>query len=116
MNQHPAIVDNALRIVGSHARDMVQQVVEMSRKRVQQRVAGAMLRLAEQAGTEVADGIQIDFPVTRDDLAAMAGVTYFTISRTLSGWQRLGFVRNGRRRVTILAAHKLAQIANGGEP
>ncbi|MCA6110929.1 helix-turn-helix domain-containing protein [Bradyrhizobium cenepequi] len=32
------------------------------------------------------DGVQIEFPITRDDLAEMAGLTYFTISRTLSLW------------------------------
>lgn len=113
MRRHPAIAENALRIVGGRAREMVQRVVETSGKRVEQRVAAALLRIAEQGGTRVADGVRVEFPITRDDLAEMAGATYFTISRTLSGWQRLGLVRSERQRITILSADRLSLIAEG---
>lgn len=113
MGRYPILTENALRIVGNRAKEMVERVVSMTGKRVEQRIAAALLRLAEQAGTKVDDGVQIEFPVTRDDLAEMAGVTYFTISRALSGWQKLGLVRNGRQRVILLAPDKLARIAAG---
>jgi CRP-like cAMP-binding protein len=113
MRQYPVLAENALRIVGTHARDMVARVVEMSGKRIEQRVAGALLRLAGEVGIEVETGIQLAFPVTRDDLAGMAGVTYFTISRVLSRWQRGGLVKNGRQRLTILAPAHLGRLAAG---
>ena len=113
MRRHPALAENTLRIVGTHARDMVARVVETSGKRVEQRIAGALLRLAGEVGTEVEAGIQLAFPITRDDLAGMAGVTYFTISRVLSRWQRGGLVRNGRQRLTILAPAQLVRLAAG---
>jgi len=115
MHRYPVLAENTLRLVGTHAHDMVARVVEMSGKRVEQRIAGALMRLACQVGTEVEAGIQLAFPVTRDDMAGMAGVTYFTLSRVLSRWQRSGLVRNGRQRLTILSPAHLTRLAAGGE-
>jgi CRP-like cAMP-binding protein len=113
IKQHQAIMDNTLRIVGTRTKDMVQRVGDMSGKSVERRIAAALLRLAAQAGTKAEDGIQIQFPVTRDDLAEMAGLTYFTISRTLSLWQKQGLVKSRRQRMTVLDPNRLAEIADG---
>lgn len=114
LQQHPAIMKNALGIVSTRTRDMVQRIAEMSDKNVERRIATALLHIAAQAGTAGEDGIQIQFPVTRDDLAEMAGLTYFTVSRTLSLWQKQGVVRNGRQRMMVLNPKRLAEIADGG--
>jgi CRP/FNR family transcriptional regulator, nitrogen oxide reductase regulator len=116
LRQYPPIAESALHFVGQRASEMVQRIVEMSGKRMEQRVASALLRLADQAGTKAHDGIRIEFPVTRHDLAEMAGATYFTISRTLSDWKRRGLVNTSRQCVTILASHRLARIAAGYDP
>lgn len=113
LKQYQAIMDNTLAIVGTRTRDMVQRVGDMSGKNVERRIAAALLRLADQAGTKSGDDIQIQFPVTRDDLAEMAGLTYFTISRILSAWQKQGLVSSGRQRLTILDRKRLAAIADG---
>lgn len=115
LKEHQAIMDNTLRIVGTRTKDMVQRLGDMTGKSVERRTAAALLRLAAQAGTRVEDGIQIQSPITRDDLAAMAGLTYFTVSRTLSLWQKQGFVRSGRQRITVLDPNRIAQIADGGK-
>lgn len=116
MSQHQTLVENTLRIVSGRTKDMVQRVIEMSSKRVEQRIAAALLRLAGQAGIETNDGIHIEFPVTRDDLAEMAGLAYFTVSRTLSLWQKQGVVRGGRQRLTILDPGRLQEIAGARIP
>jgi CRP-like cAMP-binding protein len=116
MRQYPSIAEGALHVVGQRASEMMQRIVEMSGKRMEQRIASALLRLAGQAGTKAHDGIRIEFPVTRGDLAEMAGATYFTISRTLSRWNKQGLVKTSRQRVTILAGHRLTRIAEGSDP
>lgn len=116
MRRHQAVMANMLGIVGSRARYMVQRANDLSGKSVERRVAAALLRLAAQAGTKTENDIQIRFPVTREDLAEMAGLTYFTISRTLSLWQKQGLVSGGRQRMTILDARRLAEIADGRGP
>jgi CRP-like cAMP-binding protein len=111
--RHPAIMNNALRIVGTRTGEMIQRLGEMSGKNAERRIAAALLRLAAQAGTKTTDGIEILFPVTRDDLAEMAGLTYFTISRTLSVWQKQGLVSSGRQRMMVRDPRRLAEIADG---
>ncbi len=113
LKQHPAIMDNTLAIVGARARDMVQRVGDISGRNIERRIAAALLRLADQAGTQSGDGIQIQSPVTRGDLAEMAGLTYFTISRALSAWRKQGLVSSGRQRMTILDRERLSAIADG---
>jgi len=51
--------------------------------------------------------------VTRGDLAEMAGLTYFTVSRMLSLWQKQGLVKSCRQRMTVLDPDRLAEIAEG---
>ena len=74
--------------------------MEMTSEQVEQRVARAMLRLVQQSGRKTADGIEIDFPITRQDIAEMTGTTLHTVSRLLSRWEDEGLVRGGREKVT----------------
>jgi len=49
--------------------------------------------------------------LTRQDLAELTGTTLYTVSRTLSAWQRRGLVDVGRTRVVIREPHGLVTIA-----
>jgi CRP-like cAMP-binding protein len=80
-------------------------------ERVERRIARALLRLAHHAGRRVETGVEIDFPLSRQDLAQMTGTTLFTVSRTLSAWQGDGLILTRRRRVTIRQPHRLVRIA-----
>jgi len=57
------------------------------------------------------EGTMIDVSLSRQDLAEMTGTTLYTVSRTLRGWQRRGFVKGGRQRVTLLQTQRLIAIA-----
>jgi CRP-like cAMP-binding protein len=109
--QHPALATNTLQTVGSRLQETHTRVVEMSTQQVERRVAHALLRLAKQAGRKVADGIEIDFPISRQDIAEMTGTTLHTVSRTLSGWESQGLIESGRQRITLVDPHKLFLIA-----
>ena len=78
--------------------------------RVERRVAHALLRLAKQAGRKVEQGVEIDFPISRQDIAEMT-TTLHTVSRTLSGWEQQGLVESGRQRIVLCDPHKLFQLA-----
>ena len=83
----------------------------LSTERVEQRIAKAILRLARQAGRQVAGGVEIDFPITRQDLAEMTGSTLHTVSRTLAGWDQAGVTASRRRGVTVRDMAELARLA-----
>jgi CRP-like cAMP-binding protein len=57
--------------------------------------------------------VEIDFPVSRQDVAEMTGTTLHTVSRILSEWEARGLVESGRQRIVLLDQDKLAAIAAG---
>jgi len=111
--KHPSLAVNTLQTVGNRLQDAHTRVVEISTEQVEKRVAHALLRLAHQAGRKSEDGIQIDFPISRQDVAEMTGTTLHTVSRILSSWEERGLVESGRQRITIRDPHKLFLLAEG---
>ncbi|SFJ04067.1 cAMP-binding domain of CRP or a regulatory subunit of cAMP-dependent protein kinases [Bosea sp. OK403] len=114
--KHPTLAVNTLQTVGSRLQDAHARVVEMSTEQVERRIAHALLRLAQQSGRKVEAGVQIDFPISRQDVAEMTGTTLHTVSRVLSAWEDRGFVASGRQKITILEPHRLFVLAEGGLP
>ena len=109
--EFPAFGANAYQTIGSRLQDTQARVMEMSTAQVEQRIANALLKLVNQAGKKTGDGIEIDFPITRQDIAEMTGTTLHTVSRLLSGWEDEGLVRGGRQKVTVVDPHQLLLIA-----
>lgn len=64
---YPALAANTLRTVGSRLQEAHTRVVEISTQQVEQRVAHALLRLVNQSGRKTAQGIEIDFQLSRQD-------------------------------------------------
>jgi CRP-like cAMP-binding protein len=111
VEKYPALAGNALQVVGARLQESQARVVEMSTEQVGRRVAHALLRLARQAGRPVGSGIEIDFPISRQDIAEMTGTTLHTVSRILSAWESQGLVDGGRQRIVLRDPHKLLQLA-----
>lgn len=109
----PTFGMNTYKTVGARLQDVQTQVVEMATEQVEQRVAHALLRLVRQSGTKTEDGILIDFPISRQDIAEMTGTTLHTVSRLLTAWEEKGLVRSGRRQVSVTEPHKLMLLAEG---
>lgn len=107
----PGFVAKVYNVIGDRLQETQDRVVELSTGQVEQRIAQALLRLTAQSGRTVDEGIQIGFPITRQDIAEMAGTTLHTVSRLLSNWERQGVVTGGRRKVVVTDLNCLAQIA-----
>ena len=116
IGRNPAFAMGALQTVGRRLQDAHSRIRELSTEAVERRIAHAIFRLVNQAGRKTPKGIEIDFPVTRDDIAEMSGTTLHTVSRVMSGWQQKGLVTLGRRRVMVNDAHRLFILAEGSEP
>jgi CRP/FNR family transcriptional regulator, nitrogen oxide reductase regulator len=111
MTEHSRIAMNAVAILGGRYHETQIRLGELSTQSVDRRLAHTLLRLVRQAGRRTAVGIEISFPLTRQDLAELAGTTLHTVSRTLSTWERQGIVLSGRRRVVVCALEALTTIA-----
>jgi CRP-like cAMP-binding protein len=111
MEKYPKLAINSLSILAKHIQEFQDRFREMATERVERRIARALLRLASQTGVKVEIGILIDLTLTRQDLAEMTGTTLYTVSRTLSQWEKDGLVHSQREQVTILSPHRLVVIA-----
>ncbi|MGB3556222.1 MAG: Crp/Fnr family transcriptional regulator [Jannaschia sp.] len=99
--------------VGRRLAEMNDRIVEMATQAVEQRVASAVARLANQTGRRTNDGIEIGFPITRQDLSELTGTTLYTVSRLLSAWERDGIVLSTRKRVVVTDPHRLVELVEG---
>lgn len=111
---HPVVAMNALGILGRRYHEMQRRLSELSTDVAERRIARAVLHLIRQAGRRTARGIELAFPLSRQDLAEMTGTTLHTVSRTFSAWEGQGFVGSGRRRIIVREPHRLAAIAGEG--
>lgn len=115
VEEHPAIGIGMALSMGRHVEDMHSRMTELATEPVERRVAHAVLRLARGAGQPTDGGVRVDFPVTRQDLAEMAGTTLHSVSRVVSAWSDQGIVRRGRARLVVSDLAGLERIARGGE-
>ena len=97
--------------LGARLREAEARIRDLQTERVERRIARVLLRLANKTGVKTASGIELGVPLSRQDLAELAGTTLSTASRTLSAWDQQGIVVAGRERVTIVLAHILVAIA-----
>lgn len=109
----PTFSANAYKVAGERMQHSHTLVVEMSTQQVEQRVAHTLLRLVSQTGTKTEDGLLIDFPISRQDIAEMTGTTLHTVSRLLTAWEEQGLVKSGRKKVTVAEPHQLLLLAEG---
>lgn len=111
MLQFPQLALNGLRMLAGRFMELQDRYRELATERVERRIARAVLRLVRQAGKRTPEGVLIDMPLSRQDLAEMTGTTLYTVSRVLSDWEQKGLVSTGRERVVLRKSHELVIIA-----
>lgn len=110
--EHPAVALRALDDVADQLAGARSALTEQSTATVAQRVAAAILRLAEKFGQERAEGgLLIQLPLSRADLAGMTGSTPESVSRVMSRLRAEGVLDSGRRWTTVLDRARLAAEA-----
>ncbi len=111
MQRFPDIALRATASAGTRLIELQQRLGELTADRVERRIARALSRLARQAGKRTDEGVEIDFPITRQDLAEMSGSTLHTVSRTLAAWDQQGITGSTRRHIVIRKPHALVALA-----
>ena len=112
MERFPRLSLNTVRFLAGRVKEFQDRYRELATERVERRVAHALLRLADQIGRKVNEGILIDLTLSRQDIAEMTGTTIFTVSRILSGWESQHIIESGRERVLVRDRDALTAIAD----
>lgn len=113
LEKRPHLSFGLMKLMTGYIQEMQNRYREMVTEKVEQRIARVLLRLAGQSGKRVEEGVLIELPFSRQNLAEMAGTTLYTVSRTLSAWEKQGLISNGREKVTLTNPHKIMRVAEG---
>lgn len=105
----PCLLSSAQDTVAQRLSDADDRLLEIHSLEVEQRLAHSLLRLIRQVGQSGAQGTSLSIPVTRQDLADLAGTTLYTASRVVSSWDHQGLILAGRKQITIADLDKFAQ-------
>ncbi|WP_394215441.1 Crp/Fnr family transcriptional regulator [Brachybacterium vulturis] len=78
---------------------------------VEQRVASTLLRLADKLGEDRGgEGIMLEVPLSRADLAGLARSTPESVSRVMSRWKKQGLIDSGRRWTALMDPARLEEL------
>jgi CRP-like cAMP-binding protein len=107
LNHYPDVAREFIKLLANDIRDKENQLMQLAYHSVRKRMAEAMMRLYRQQ-----DDIKSGFKITREDLAAMAGMATETVSRTLSDFKDEGLIEKKGSMITILNPEKLIKMKN----
>lgn len=109
---HPDLAWALIRELGRRLQRAHETIQSLAVEKVDRRVARVLLRMASTAGERVQDGaVRITLPLSRQDIADMAGTVMETAIRTLSKFQKQGFIETRDGHIILLEPHKLVDIA-----
>lgn len=108
---YPGFAQTTYGTVGDRVSEMNARIMEMATKRVEERVACALLRLANQSGEKAGDSVRIGFPLTRQNIADLTGSTLHTVSRLLSAWDKDGVIQSTRKQIVVTDPPALMALA-----
>lgn len=111
MLTYPRLAINGMGMIAQRFVKLQDRYRDIATRRVEQRVARALLRLVRQFGKKLDQGVLIDMPLSRQDLAEMTGTNVYNVSRILSKWERAEWVASQRQRVVLCKAHELVVLA-----
>ena len=114
MADYPQLSINMIRNSIDRLEDLQSRYLELHAEQVEKRIARSLLRIMKQSGRRSGDEIIIDFPISRQELADYTGTTLYTVSRTLSAWEKKGWVKSKRARIIIADPHALVLFSEKG--
>lgn len=92
-----------------------ETIRSMAVEKVERRVARVLLRMAHTAGERLDGGppgaVRITLPLSRQDIADMAGTVLETAIRTLSKFHKQGLIDTQEGHIVLLQPHKLVALA-----
>jgi CRP-like cAMP-binding protein len=113
--RHPLLRMNVVNFIADRMQQSLRRIRELATEHVDQRVARALLSLVRETGRAVENGTLIDQPLSRQELAELAGTSMYTASRLLARWAREGTLDVGRQRVVVRSLERLAELAGNGQ-
>jgi CRP/FNR family transcriptional regulator, cyclic AMP receptor protein len=102
-----------LRVLASRLRDADRKRLEFAALDTLGRVAWRLQELAERFGERTVDGIEVELPLSQEQLASWCGASREATVKALAALRTLGCISTGRRSVVIRDIEALRRHAYG---
>ncbi|PTQ98214.1 CRP-like cAMP-binding protein [Mucilaginibacter yixingensis] len=106
MDRYPDVSGQFIRLLANNIKDKEEQLLELAYNSVRKRLAQTLVRLSNQLPSPD------QFRISRDELAAMAGMATETVSRTLSDFKDEKLIEKKGSTISILDLQRLARMKN----
>jgi len=111
LHARPEIAIATIKTVAARLRNAESARVDSAALDVTRRVAVHLLRLADEHGRSVPEGVVIEAALSQTDIAAQVGAARRTVARALRVLRERGIVETGRRRILIRKLRVLQAFA-----
>lgn len=101
IEQHPEIYRKFLKLSSKNSQQMMRKVPEMALTRIEARVAKILLNLTKKIGYKENNLFQLDMPLTRKEIAAMAGTTTETVVRVLGRLEKTNRIEMNKHHIIL---------------
>jgi CRP/FNR family transcriptional regulator len=105
--KNPKTTLEMLKIMARRLRNAQQQIMELALKDTTRRLAGLLLKLAEEHGIMKNNGVLICLPLTNQELANLVGTSRETVNRILSEFRRRKAVAISKQEGIVINKVKL---------
>jgi CRP-like cAMP-binding protein/CheY-like chemotaxis protein len=107
LNLYPEVAREFIKLLANDIREKEELLLQLAYNSVRKKMADAILRLHRQQNPD-----DLNLKISREDLAAMAGMATETVSRTLSDFKDEGLIEKKGSIITILDLPRLTNMKN----
>jgi CRP-like cAMP-binding protein len=107
LNKDPEVGRAFIKLLAKDIREKEVQLLQLAYNSVRKKLAEVLLRLYRNQGIEGSG-----FKISREDLAAMAGMATETVSRTLTDFKDEGIIEKTASLITVKDQTRLAKMKN----
>jgi CRP-like cAMP-binding protein len=111
LDKHPRMAVRLLRTLAEQIREAATRTADRDTGDTTSRVARRLVSLAERYGEYNGPVIEVNLPITQEDLAGWVGATREATSRSLGRLRDLGCLKTGRQRIVLLDVPALRGLA-----
>ncbi len=111
LESHPEVAARLIAMLCERVRWVSQSYEDSLFMDLPARLAKRLLLLAETHGEPAGTGTRIEFPLSQQELAKMAGVSREAVNKLLRAWQSEGLIALDHSHLTILDEDRLRRLA-----
>lgn len=110
LERHPKAAINVIALAARRLGELQERLREITTMSAEHRIANALLRLSRTHGRKSDGGLEMVWPLSRRDIAALSATSLYTASRVMTRWERAGIISSASKRISINVVSQLESV------